>query len=125
MYWRHSKSGVYTVKSGYALAKQRKKKLQSEKGKQEESSTEPKKDKVWKGLWNLNIKYEHKHFLWKCLQAALPVQESIFHRTKMGDPMSRCCGDEVESLEHMFFSCTNCPTDMETSTITVETPELI
>ena len=67
MYWRHSKSGVYTVKTGYALAKQRKKKLQCEKGKHE-ASTGPRKDKVWKGLWNLNIKHKHKQFLWKCLQ---------------------------------------------------------
>lgn len=100
---------VYTVKTGYALAKHEKKKPQRKSGKQEEYSTGPRKDNVWKGLWNLNIKHKHKYFLWKRLQGVLAIQECTFHKTKIGDPTCSCCGNEVETIEHLFFSCPNAP----------------
>ncbi|KAL3532365.1 hypothetical protein ACH5RR_005886 [Cinchona calisaya] len=55
----------------------------------------------------LNMKHKLKHFWWKCLHTILPVNEVIYSRTKQGDPICKCCGEGVESVEHLLFFCSN------------------
>ena len=59
----------------------------------------------WKQLWKLKVKQKLKVFIWKGLNNALPVNELIFARTKMGDPRCTGCGEEEETVEHLFFHC--------------------
>ena len=44
-------------------------------------------------------------FLWKCLNIALPVNEIIYSRIKIGSPICNCCGEDIETVEHLFFQC--------------------
>ena len=56
VYWKYSKSGNYTVKSGYAVEKEevneRNKEIHGEEG----TSYAQHKGKVWKSLWGLKMK---------------------------------------------------------------------
>ncbi|XP_027151033.1 uncharacterized protein LOC113751285 [Coffea eugenioides] len=56
-------------------------------------------------VWDLNIKHKLKHFLWKCLHNILPANEEVYRRTGKGDKWCKCCGEEVETLEHLLFLC--------------------
>ena len=61
--------------------------------------------KVWKIIWNLNMKHKLKHFIWKCLHRILPVNEVIKSRIGKGEDKCLCYGEGTETLEHMLFFC--------------------
>ncbi|XP_071917188.1 uncharacterized protein [Coffea arabica] len=103
LFWNYSKSGIYTVKSGYAVAKE-----QSEKGNQRlapdpEISWEVRKHTVWKRLWGLNVKMKLKHFLWRCLQNGMATNEALYKRLGTSNKICYCCGEETETIKHIFF----------------------
>nr|XP_027096274.1 uncharacterized protein LOC113716180 [Coffea arabica] len=103
--WMLSKSGGYTVKSRYVVAKEMQLKGRRESLQQESSSRNEANSGVWKFLWSLNVKHKLKHFIWKCLQCILPVNETIRRRIRQGNDGCRCCGKGTETMEHMFFFC--------------------
>ena len=105
MFWKDSKSGSYTVKSGYARAKQERQSEGRREEAGEETSWEIRKHTIWKNLWKLNVKAKLKHFMWKVLQNCLPVKEVIHKRTGKGDPICEGCGEATETVEHLFFHC--------------------
>ena len=104
-YWQYSQSGSYTVKTGYAVAKGTVANMRSKTAHEPETSWEIRKHTVWKRLWSLNIKLKLKHFLWRCLQNALPANETLFKRIGKGSNICSCCGDNAETIEHMLFFC--------------------
>ncbi|XP_071939782.1 uncharacterized protein [Coffea arabica] len=69
------------------------------------TSYDQQNSRIWKSVWTLKLKHKLKHFIWRCLHHSLPVNEQIQKRTGKGSPMCRSCGEEVETLEHMFFFC--------------------
>ncbi|XP_071924943.1 uncharacterized protein [Coffea arabica] len=103
--WGHSKAGIYSVKSGYALARQREGKAGTRTGQEAETSWEIRKRNVWKQLWHLKVKAKLKHFMWKCLQNCLPVNEQMSKRLHRGEGRCGCCGEDMETIEHLFFFC--------------------
>ncbi|XP_027182377.1 uncharacterized protein LOC113780798 [Coffea eugenioides] len=103
--WSFSNSGEYFVKTGYAVAKDLQRKKKGVCQQQGSSSRNEFKSGVWKLLWGLNVKHKLKHFVWKCLQRILPVNETVRRRTGQGDDRCCCCGERTETLEHMFFFC--------------------
>ncbi|XP_056856670.1 uncharacterized protein LOC130506077 [Raphanus sativus] len=46
-----------------------------------------------------------KHFLWRCLNNALPVALNMVHRHIAKQKMCSRCGDEEESVNHLLFKC--------------------
>ena len=36
---------------------------------------------------------------------ALPIRGLIFDRTKIGDPICRGYGEEIETVDHLLFQC--------------------
>ena len=56
------------------------------------------------------MKHKVKHFIWRCLRHSLPVNEQINKRTRKGSLVCRCCGEKVETIEHMLFFCNNAKT---------------
>ncbi|XP_027157225.1 uncharacterized protein LOC113758655 [Coffea eugenioides] len=111
--WCFSKSGTYTAKTGYAIARQAEGKHCRKKGQDAESSWEIRKHTMWKKLWHLNVKAKLKHFMWKCLQNCLPTNEIMYKRLGKGDGRCSCCGEEVETIEHLFFFCENAAEERE------------
>ena len=107
LYWKHSKSRMYTVKSGYAAAKLEGASQSQRLEPGSETSWEVRKHIVWKRLWSLNLKMKLKHFLWRCLQNSLPVNEAIYKRIGKGSSWCSCCGKDTETIEHIFFFCPN------------------
>ncbi|XP_071926080.1 uncharacterized protein [Coffea arabica] len=70
-----------------------------------ETSWEIRKHTVWKKFWSLNVKMKLKHFRWSCLQNGLDTNEAIYKRFGKGNKICHCCGEETETIEHIFFFC--------------------
>ena len=51
------------------------------------------------------MKHKLKHFIWRGLQNILPVNEVIKRRVGRGSELCACSGEQLETLEHMFFFC--------------------
>ncbi|XP_027071664.1 uncharacterized protein [Coffea arabica] len=105
--WNLTRSGIYSVKTGYSLLKEMTKNHRPSKFDQNGQSTEPSKEMIWKRLWGLNLKHRIKHFIWKYLNQTLPTNETIATRIGKGCNVCRRCGEEVETIEHLFFFCRN------------------
>ncbi|XP_027070497.2 uncharacterized protein [Coffea arabica] len=43
--------------------------------------------------------------MWKCLQNCLPVNEQLSKRLHRGEGRCGCCGEDMETIEHLFFFC--------------------
>lgn len=99
--WRHTRNGIYSVKSGYDIA------FASNKAElisihEAKPSLNPLKAQVWK----LQAPSKLKVFLWKALLGALPVQDAISSRGLKCDRVCQICGLDGESVNHVLFSCT-------------------
>ena len=98
--WEFTKTGHYTVKSGYwvqtsilALPKD------------QQAVVQPSLDSIYQMVWRLETSPKIKHFLWRCLNNALPVAENMTYR-HIGKEKSCCrCGGEAESVNHLLFQC--------------------
>lgn len=99
--WHFTPNGVYTVGSGYKLATSIQMKRSGEAGQSREVSEESRK---WKALWQIRIKGKIKMFLWKCNHRALPVRVELNQRKMQVDSICLLCGDEEETVEHLFFN---------------------
>ncbi|XP_074270813.1 uncharacterized protein LOC141594715 [Silene latifolia] len=106
VYWKFSKHGVYTVKSGYYVAKA----LSDGPTTGADRSRMPPTIVAFckSKLWKLPISYKLRVFLWKFMANALPVG-SEFLKRKMSwrssctlcDGLPTC----VESISHLFRDC--------------------
>ncbi|XP_027166343.1 uncharacterized protein LOC113766338 [Coffea eugenioides] len=105
--WKFSKTGAYTVKIGYAMARQEENQISSNRTHNAKTSWEVRKRMVWKNLWHQKVKAKLKHFMWKCLQNCLPTNEVIFKRIERGEGRCSCCGEGMETIEHLLFFCVN------------------
>ncbi|XP_071923058.1 uncharacterized protein [Coffea arabica] len=105
LYWLHSKSGAYTVRTGYVVAKGGREIMNHRIAPDSETSWAIRKHTVWKRLWGLNIKMKLKHFLWRCLQNGLATNEALYQRVGKGSNQCQCCGEATETMEHVFFFC--------------------
>ncbi|XP_027158241.1 uncharacterized protein LOC113759861 [Coffea eugenioides] len=97
-FWPYSGNGQYTVAFAYKeISRQRS--LQQQQREVIGEGPSWGKEKLWKHLWKLKL------FIWKCMNSALPVNEKIYTRTRMGDLICKRCGEDIETLEHLFFHC--------------------
>lgn len=89
--WLGGKSGQYTTKSGYALAKV--------------NSCNPQDNFNWKKcVWNVKCSPKLQHFLWKLKANALAVGENLLKRGIQVDGKCKRCG-ENESVIHVMALC--------------------
>lgn len=98
--WEHTKSGEYSVKSGYWLAFQ-KEKADLLREMQMQPSFQPIKDLIWKCITPTKI----KNFLWKVVSGAIPVVDRMMQRGLKVDSRCQTCGGEGESANHVLFNC--------------------
>lgn len=101
LFWKHTKSGCFTAKSGYAC-------LQSRSG--VEDSLSPHFSGMghsfFKFLWAMNIPPKWTIFLWKILHNSLADKVSLRHRQMLDVSwcLWRDCNVE-EDLYHIFRVC--------------------
>lgn len=89
--WLAEKSGNYSTKSGYALAK-------VHNGNQQDAFN-------WKRyVWNVECSPKLKQFLWKLKNNALAVGETLLRRGMQVDGKCKRCGED-ESIFHVMFAC--------------------
>lgn len=98
--WLHSKSGEYTVKSGYDIIRG------MEKPSTDMLSTSSGIDKrTWKIIWQLNVSQKIKVFLWKAMHNILPVRDNLVRRRVVNSGRCPLCEQENETVEHALLFC--------------------
>ncbi|KAH0926993.1 hypothetical protein HID58_019249, partial [Brassica napus] len=102
-YWMYSKTGAYTVKTGYHIQK-----AIDKENAHNQVPSDPviaQRDKYLYNLWNLKIPPKIKLFWWKCIHNGLPVAENLNIRGCRVYRYCQLCGEEVETVKHMLFGC--------------------
>ncbi|XP_056842959.1 uncharacterized protein LOC130495566 [Raphanus sativus] len=97
--WHFNNNGRYTVKSGYQIERvypDRDRAL-PELG----PSITPLKAQCWK----IKCPPKMKHFLWQMLSGCIAVKKNLKARGIQGDTICTRCGDQEESINHIFFEC--------------------
>ena len=99
--WKPTRSGVYSVKTGYDLAfslrNQELLEVQNAR-----PSLNPLKAQVWKVKAPSKIKV----FIWKSLSGAIAVNDGLNARGLRCDNLCQICGMDGESINHVLFTCT-------------------
>ncbi|XP_056847372.1 uncharacterized protein LOC130498048 [Raphanus sativus] len=96
--WNHTKSGAYTVKSGYDLLQSTKMDLCTE-------VREPSTTRLKSHVWKIKAPSKILHFLWQAISGCVATAERLTYR-HLGTDRScpRCAGPE-ESINHLLFEC--------------------
>ncbi|XP_074306215.1 uncharacterized protein LOC141641454 [Silene latifolia] len=107
LYWSLSKTGQYSVKSGYAMAFSV---LWSNKATDADFKRMDTSVKTFckKRLWNLPIQGKWKTFLWKLLSNSLPIGIEASKRSLPWNYYCKLCASfdtQLESLDHLFRDC--------------------
>ncbi|XP_010684120.2 uncharacterized protein LOC104898717 [Beta vulgaris subsp. vulgaris] len=91
--WSHTKSGRYSVKSGYWLLHQ-------------EAHIQDDKATFWKSFWKSDIFPKWKHFIWKILNNTIPSADNLIKRQIRGiNPACCLCKKEMETTTHLLRDC--------------------
>ncbi|XP_010496610.1 PREDICTED: uncharacterized protein LOC104773660 [Camelina sativa] len=93
--WHFTKSGRYTVKSGYRLAR--------------ELMTEVEYGPSCMALraqsWKLDVPPKVQHFFWQIASGTLPVLERLAYRSVRCDTLCKRCESAPETINHALFEC--------------------
>ena len=98
--WLHNKKGVYSVKSGYHVARQI-----MRDGDVAESSSGPTGQFVWAKLWNLHVPTKIKVFGWRTCQDILPTRVNLVKRKIITDNTCECYKRAPETGIHVLWEC--------------------
>ncbi|GMN34658.1 hypothetical protein TIFTF001_004803 [Ficus carica] len=95
--WHFDPRGVFTVKSAYKLAKERKI--------VDSSSESELVQKWWKALWNCHVSGKSKVFMWRCFNGILPWLTNLAKRGVKCLLSCPVCGDDRETVGHAICGC--------------------
>ena len=70
-------------------------------GNRASTSSEP----SWKWLWKINIPPKVKIFVWRLIHGLLPMGIALLKRKIHIDGICNKCGEDVETIEHVFRDC--------------------
>jgi len=96
--WAFEKHGRYSVRSAYRLLKQD----QMEKDREASGSGAY---TAWPALWKLDVPPKIRVFWWRVLHKSLPSKAELKRRHVAGESHCEMCGEDEESLFHVFFAC--------------------
>ncbi|XP_074290144.1 uncharacterized protein LOC141616886 [Silene latifolia] len=107
VFWPHTGSGVYSVKSGYGIEFER---FFDQIGTERDKVRISEQGRLFckTKLWRLPGLNTWKIFLWKIISNSLPVGEEFERRGLAWDQQCVLCTGEIpemESLEHLFRDC--------------------
>lgn len=94
MFWRLTKDGFYTVKSGYWLGLG---------GHNIDETSEA--CGLWKKIWCSQWPPKLKHFVWRACKESLPVNAVRHHRHMAESPLCSRCSVEAETVCHALLDC--------------------
>ncbi|KAK3221525.1 hypothetical protein Dsin_008550 [Dipteronia sinensis] len=98
--WHYDVSGVFTVKSGYHLARN----LLPQAG-HSNSGSNPCND-WWKALWQLNLPLKIKIFIWKACYNWIPTMSNLHHRLLLRT-FALCVGNGANRLSTLCGAAAN------------------
>jgi ribonuclease HI len=102
--WQHDKSGMYTVKSAYNLAKTSEFFSRQESAGRGSCSDREAEAKLWKKVWKIQAPNKMKIVLWRMIHDCLPTGQQLTHRRIPADDRCFFCG-KLERVEHLFLLC--------------------
>ncbi|KAG7557068.1 Ribonuclease H domain [Arabidopsis suecica] len=105
--WHHTKSGRYTVKSGYQVAREM----------TEPIEWGPNYKSLQAQAWKIKCPPKIKHFLWQIASGALAVTSKLAHRGIQCDIICKRCELAEETINHALFECSHSQKIWELSTI--------
>lgn len=95
--WTQQKSGIYSAKSGYFVAK-------IEKTQSTSSLLEQQQWNWQKFIWTPKLLPKIKIFMWRCALNNLPTGDNLRKKGLLGHTSCAKCGEE-ETIEHILFLC--------------------
>ena len=102
--WPLTKTGTYTVKSAYILAKSGEVHLKASATGKRESSDQLCNAKEWKRLWSIKAPPKMRIVLWRFAHNCLPTGQQLRLRNITSYDLCCHCG-RYESIEHAFLTC--------------------
>ena len=100
--WAFEKHGRYSVRSAYRLLKQDQMEKAMEKDREASGSGAY---TAWPALWKLDVPPKIRVFWWRVLHKSLPSKAELKRRHVAGESHCEMCGEDEESLFHVFFAC--------------------
>ena len=97
--WIHTKSGAYSVKTGYDEI------CRSENEQNTELCIEPSVTSLINQVWATNTARKIKHFMWQALSNCVSVCSRLTDRHCHSDRSCQRCGHDDETVNHMLFEC--------------------
>ncbi|CAA7031188.1 unnamed protein product [Microthlaspi erraticum] len=96
--WFYTKTGQYTVKSGYTLA---------ERSREDDTRPHfgPDVCRLQAQAWKIPCTQKLQHFLWQILSGCISVGARLRSRGIQTDPLCMRCGMAAETINHMVFEC--------------------
>jgi ribonuclease HI len=98
--WNNTKNGLFSVKSAYHLAMQRKKLFRGGT----ESSRSVDYHKSWLAIWDAQVPNKVKVHCWRLIENGLAVGSELSHRKIKDGVVCLACG-RTENLTHRFWTC--------------------
>lgn len=99
--WDFSRSGHYSVKSGYWVMAE----IINKRSAPQEV-LQPSLEPIFQQIWRLEVPPKIHHFLWKCLSNCLSVAGNLAHRHLARDKGCVRCPFLGETVNHLLFKCT-------------------
>lgn len=97
--WSFTKSGKYTVRSGYAIA------VNLRKERDGTATLEPSTTGLKKSIWKLQCPRKLKHFLWNVVSGYVASASKLKERHCGNDAVCQRCGSDQETINHILFEC--------------------
>jgi ribonuclease HI len=98
-FWPGTKTGQYTVRSGYKF-------LQTEDMKTQPSCSNLKPtEQMWKEVWSLQVPKKIQMFMWRTLKNSLPSKLNLKKKHVIEDPTCELCGALPEDILHALWVC--------------------
>ncbi|KAF4394905.1 hypothetical protein G4B88_002782 [Cannabis sativa] len=93
-YWRKESSGLFTVRSAYAILHQEK-----------TSNLQPNNSGVWMKLWQLKLPPKVKDFLWRVCTNSLPTRFQLTNKHVPINSSCLMCMAAPETALHVLVRC--------------------
>ena len=97
--WNYTKNGLYTVKSGYWVARNL---LRRE---EEKEILEPNITKLQAFAWKIKAPQKIRHLIWQLITCHVAVTKNLIRRNMRCDNYCPRCGEPEEYVTHAIFEC--------------------